>query len=468
MKLPAHKTKIVCTIGPASRHPEVLKDLILNGMNVARLNFSHADLAEHTENILRIRAAAESLNLPVAIMIDLPGPKIRIGKLQNQPLTLKKGEYVTLTTRNIPGSQIFIPVKYKQLPQSVSTGSSIYLNDGFIQLKVRNILKSDIYCEIIVGGQLLSNKGLNLPDANLSIDAITKRDFEFIDFGLKNGINIFAVSFVSSATDIIKIKKFAKKKGKKVYVIAKIERNEAVRNIDEITNAADAIMVARGDLGVQVPIEQVPMIQKNLIRKANIKGIPVITATQMLESMTQNLRPTRAEATDVANAIIDGTDAVMLSEETAIGKFPIQTVRMMASIAANTESKFADVLKFDMERYFENLPEFRKAPVEDILSMSVFEATQVSDIKLIAAVSAENMPRKISRFKPHCWIAAFHPDEKTREFFSFSAGVYPLAFKNNLKNPQKKIIDTLKKIGLSKKNEKLVLTFADSLQILAV
>lgn len=468
MKLPAHKTRIVCTIGPASRPPQMLKDLIRSGMNVARLNFSHADLAEHTENIRRIRAAAKSLNQPVAIMIDLPGPKIRIGKLQRQPLTLRKGEYVTLTTRNLPGSQIFIPVKYKQLPQSVSTGSSIFLNDGFIHLKVRKILRTDVYCEIIVGGQLLSNKGLNLPDANLAIDAVTKRDFEFIDFGLKNGINIFASSFVSTANDIIKIKNFAAKKRKKVYVVAKIERNEAVRNIDEIMNVADAIMVARGDLGVQVPIEQVPMLQKNLIRKANIKGIPVITATQMLESMTQNTRPTRAEATDVANAIIDGTDAVMLSEETAIGKYPAQTVRMMAAIAANTESRFADVLKFDMERYFENCPEFRTAPVEDILSMSVFEATQVADIKFIAAALAENMPRKISRFKPHCWILAFHPDEKIREFFNFSAGVYPFAFKNQNKNPHKKIIETLKRSGLLKNNDKLVLTSSDSLQILAV
>ncbi|OHB49409.1 MAG: pyruvate kinase [Planctomycetes bacterium GWF2_41_51] len=458
MKLPAHKTKIVCTIGPASRIPAVLKDLIQSGMNVARLNFSHANLAEHTENINRIRSAAKSLKQPVAIMIDLPGPKIRIGKIQNQPLTLKKGDFVTLTTRNVPSSQTLIPVNYKRLPESVSTGGSIYLNDGFIQLKVRKILKEDVYCEVIIGGQLLSNKGLNLPDANLSIDAVTKKDLGFIEFGLKNGINIFASSFVSSAKDIMRIKDFAKKKGKKVYVVAKIERTEAVRNIDGIMKAADAIMIARGDLGVQVPIEQVPMIQKNLIRKANINGLPVITATQMLESMTQNLRPTRAEVTDVSNAIIDGSDAVMLSEETAIGKYPAQTVRMMAAIAANTESRFSEVLKFDMEHHFENCPEFKNAPIEDIISMSVFEATQVADIRFIVTAMTEDMPRKISRFKPHCWILAFHPDEKIREFFNFSAGVYPY--------PREKIVKTLKKSGLIKKNDKLVLTSSDSLQIL--
>ncbi|HDZ11962.1 MAG TPA: pyruvate kinase, partial [Bacteroidetes bacterium] len=337
MQLPDHKTKIVCTIGPASRSKGMLKKLMKSGMNVARLNFSHGNLDEHRENIQNIRSLSAQLNLDVAILIDLPGPKIRIGTLQHEPLLLKKGDNLTLTTRDVAGTASQISVNYEKLPQSVQKGGIIYLNDGFIQLKVRDVSGDNVHCKVIIGGSLLSHKGLNLPQAKLFLDAVTKKDLEFVDFGLSQGVDTFSISFVEKAADILKVKQFAEERGRSIYTVAKIERAEAVQNMDEILNVTDAIMVARGDLGVQIPIEHLPMVQKKLIRKANLLGRPVITATQMLESMTENIRPTRAEVTDVANAILDGTDAVMLSEESAIGKYPADAVKMMAKIAATVE-----------------------------------------------------------------------------------------------------------------------------------
>ncbi|MBF0504823.1 MAG: pyruvate kinase [Candidatus Omnitrophica bacterium] len=337
MKQSPHKTRVVCTIGPACRAPFKLEGLIKSGMNVARLNFSHGDFGEHAENIRNIRAAAGKIGRPVSIIVDLPGVKIRVGSLLNDAVILKKHEDIVLTTRNVVGTDTLIPVEYKRLSRAVSRGSIIYLNDGFIQLKVIKTDDHDVFCKVITGGKLLSHKGLNLPGAKLRINPITERDLQIVDFALKQGVNIFGLSFIESAKDIDQVRQFAKKRGKTVYLVAKIERQGAVENFDKILKAADAIMIARGDLGVEVPIEEVPIIQKKLIQKANIMGKPVITATQMLESMVQNVRPTRAEVTDVANAILDGTDAVMLSEETAIGEYPLEAVRMMARIAKFTQ-----------------------------------------------------------------------------------------------------------------------------------
>jgi len=309
LQLAGHKTKIVCTIGPASRTELVIKKLIKSGMNVARLNLSHGTLEHHREDIRRIRSLAAQLERAVTILIDLPGPKIRIGKLQNEPLELRRGDNVTLTAQDILGTTSRIPVNYPQLPQSVAKGSLIYLNDGLLQLRVHEVSGDEVRCKVIIGGPLLSHKGLNLPRARIWRDPITEKDLDLVDFGLKEEVDTFGTSFVEKADDIRKVKEFARKRGKSIYVVAKIERAEAARNIDEILDTADAIMIARGDLGVQIPIEEVPGVQKKLIHKANLLGRPVITATQMLESMTENIRPTRAEVTDVANAILDGTDA---------------------------------------------------------------------------------------------------------------------------------------------------------------
>jgi len=342
MKIRHPKTKIVCTIGPASRSPEQLARLMRAGMNMARLNFAHGSLPEHAADIRNIRETAAKEKFKCPILIDLPGPKIRVGKLRNAPIHLRKGHMVYLTTRKI--MRVFhesIPVDYPQLTQSVKKGSLIYLNDGFIQLRVEDIRTSLVKCEVLVGGSLLSFKGLNIPDGKLFVEPITEEDLKFVDFGLEHHVDLFGVSFLEKADDILKVKAYARKKGGRIHTVAKIERAEAVLNLDKILKVTDMVMVARGDLGVQIPLEQVPLVQKSIIQKARHRGVPVITATQMLESMVHNVRPTRAEVSDVANAILDGTTAIMLSEETAIGEYPVETVEMMSKIAHAVDHDFS-------------------------------------------------------------------------------------------------------------------------------
>ncbi len=336
------KTKIVCTIGPASRSEQKLAELMRAGMGMARLNFAHGTLWQHAADIKHIREVAAQEGLECPILIDLPGPKIRVGKLKHEPLDLRKGHVVWLNGRKLMG--VFhdsIPVDYPQLSQSVKKGSLIYLNDGFIQMRVDEIRHSAVKCEVLVGGSLLSYKGLNIPDGKLMVEPVTAEDLRFVDFGMEHGIDLFGVSFIERAEDILKVKAYAREKGKKIHTVAKIERAEAVQNLDRILKVTDMVMVARGDLGVQIPLEEVPLVQKKIIRKGLQRGVPVITATQMLESMVHNVRPTRAEVSDVANAILDGTTAVMLSEETAIGEYPVETVEIMAKIAATVEPSMA-------------------------------------------------------------------------------------------------------------------------------
>ena len=460
--LPRHKTKIVCTIGPASRSAAVLRKMVEGGMNVARLNFSHGTFEEHRRDIQRIRSAAKQADRPVLILVDLPGPKIRIGKLHHEPLELKKGATVTLTTEDIVGTVSRIPVSYKRLPESVSRGNIIYLNDGFLQLRVKKKSATEVKCGVLVGGPLLSYKGLNLPKAKLFIDAVTEKDLEVTDFGLKERITTFCISFVEKAEDILRIKEFARKRGKSIKVVAKIERVEAVNNIDEILEVADAIMVARGDLGVQIPIEEVPGVQKKLIRKANLLGRPVITATQMLESMTENIRPTRAEATDVANAILDGTDAVMLSEETAIGRYPVEALKTMVRIARSIESQRGD---FSTSRELETLvrssPSRRNRVIGDVVSLNVIEATRALNTRLILTpTNTGNAPRRISRFKPDCWILAFSNDESTCKFLVLSSGVYPFLIKRKPARWDDLIKKFIRSKKLARKGDKVVLAEA--------
>jgi pyruvate kinase len=460
LKLPHHKTKIVCTIGPASRSESVLKELIKSGMNVARLNFSHGSPEEHKEDIRLIRTAAKQLNCAVSIMIDLPGAKIRIGKLPQEPFELKRGDSVTLTTKHTSGATSLIPVDYKGLPESVVRGGVIYLNDGFIQLKVQEVSFDKVKCKVIIGGQLLSHKGLNLPGAKIFSDAVTDKDYDFIDFGLREGVNIFSASFIEKAADILKIKNFARKKGRFIYVVAKIERAEAVKNIEEIMAVADAIMVARGDLGVQIPLEDVPAVQKKLILKANLLGRPVITATQMLESMTENIRPTRAEVTDVANAIWDGTDAVMLSEETAIGKYPVETVKIMTRIAAATERKFrAGRTSAELEDYFTRSAKNKNVTVEDVVSLNVLEGARALKARcILTPTHTGSTPRRISRFKPDCWILSFSNGKNTCEFLALSFGVYPFWIKKKAASWHEVIMRFIEDCDLVKKGDRVILT----------
>ena len=460
MQLPDHKTKIVCTIGPASRSKGMLKKLMKSGMNVARLNFSHGNLDEHRENIQNIRSLSAQLNLDVAILIDLPGPKIRIGTLQHEPLLLKKGDNLTLTTRDVAGTASQISVNYEKLPQSVQKGGIIYLNDGFIQLKVRDVSGDNVHCKVIIGGSLLSHKGLNLPQAKLFLDAVTKKDLEFVDFGLSQGVDTFSISFVEKAADILKVKQFAEERGRSIYTVAKIERAEAVQNMDEILNVTDAIMVARGDLGVQIPIEHLPMVQKKLIRKANLLGRPVITATQMLESMTENIRPTRAEVTDVANAILDGTDAVMLSEESAIGKYPADAVKMMAKIAATVErQRNTAAPSSGIESFFKSSLRRKNTAIEDVISMDAFEAARELEARFILTPThTGNTPRRISRFKPDCWVLSFTGIKHTHHFLAFSYGVHSFLMTHPIDDWEAAILSIIKELKLAKKDRKVILT----------
>src|SRR3954453_2292283 len=336
--LPTHKTKIVATIGLASESPEMLARLIRAGVNVARLNFSHGSPSKHAEVIRRIRDVARETGRRVAIMADLPGPKLRLGKIDPEPVQLRVGDPFSLTTEDIVGNAQRASTSFQQLPRVVKPGNRIFVNDGLVQLVVERVAGNVVECTIAVGGELRSRKGLNLPGIDLGISAFTEHDRACLEFALKEGVDAVSQSFVERAADIEAVRAAAAKTGAQPFIVAKIERADALEHVDEILAAADGIMVARGDLGVEVPIEEIACTQKQLIAKANLAGKPAITATQMLESMVASRLPTRAEATDVANAILDGTDCVMLSGESAMGKFPEEAVTMLARIAAFTEA----------------------------------------------------------------------------------------------------------------------------------
>jgi pyruvate kinase len=392
-------------------------------------------------------------------MVDLPGPKIRIGKLLNEPLLLEKGKKVILTVQDFVGTADQIPVEYKRLPESVNPGSQIFLNDGFIQLQVEKVLGDKVFCRTIIGGPLLSYKGLNLPGVKIFADAVSDTDLEFVAFALQEGVDAFGVSFAESADDIRKVKAFAQKHGQSAYVVAKIERAEAIANFDEIVTAADAIMIARGDLGVQIPIEDVPAVQKKLINKSNLLGRPVITATQMLLSMTENIRPTRAEVSDVANAILDGTDAVMLSEETAIGKYPVETVEMIAKIATSTERERKTVKALDdLPAYFRTGAGSDSVRVEDIFSLNTVESANALHVRYILDhTQSKGAVCFISRFKPDCWILSFGGDVKANNFSALSYGVYRVFLENKTNSFSDMAMGFLIKAGMVEKGEKVIL-----------
>jgi len=425
MRLPNHKTKIVATIGPASETPEMLERLMHAGLNVARLNFSHGDLKGHAERIRRIRSAAKAVSRCVAIMADLPGPKMRIGKVEPEPIQLHSGEnFVLTTTEQIAGTSQRISVSFEGLPKVVKPGDRLFLNDGLVQLTVERISGSEVHTKVLVPGELRSKKGLNLPGIHLGISAFTDHDRACLEFALQQGVDAVSQSFVETCDDIEAVRAAAAAVGKRPFIVAKIERLDAVRNFDQILNASDGIMLARGDLGVEVPIEEMAILQKQLIARASIAGKPVITATQMLESMVASRLPTRAEATDVANAILDGTDAVMLSGESAIGKYPEEAVAMLAKIAAYTESQRSPVRLADLRSRLQQGPPNTAA---DAIASVVETAL---DIVPCAAVFAPTQTgttaRMISRLKPSMWIVGLSRDPVVCEGLTFSYGVEPV------------------------------------------
>ena len=424
MAFPANKTKIVCTIGPASDSQNILERLIRAGMNVARLNFSHGDFAEHQAVIRRIREASRATGRRVAIMADLPGPKIRLGQFAEEPVKLRVGDTFTLTTEEIEGTVDRVSVTFAELPQAVRPGNRLFLNDGIIQLKVLESAGREVRCEVLIGGQLSSRKGLNLPGIDLGISAFTDHDRHCLAFALENGVDAISQSFVENTSDIAAVREAAAGLGHDPFLIAKIERSGALEHIDDILQAADGIMVARGDLGVEIPIAQIAIVQKQLIWKANRLGKPVITATQMLESMTTNRRPTRAEATDVANAVLDGTDAVMLSGESAMGQFPVDAAEMLATIAANIEPLRTI---FPVREELSVSDRDKDVSLSDLIARSVVTTSQrITPAAVIVPTHSGATARRITRFRLPVWITAVSSYEKTCQDLLFSYGVFPV------------------------------------------
>lgn len=424
MRLPTHKTKIVCTIGPASESPEVIRRLIRAGMNVARLNFSHGDFSTHKRVIDNLRAASAAEGQRVAIMADLSGPKMRIGKLSAEPIELTVGNSFTLTTDEIVGNGSRVSVSFSALPQSVRPGDTLFLNDGYIQLEVSRVQGSDVICRVVVGGELRSRKGLNLPGIELGLSAFTERDRECLEFALEAGVDAVSQSFVEGPADIEAVRRAAAELGHNPFIIAKIERSRALEHIDAIIEAADGIMIARGDLGVEVPIEKIAVVQKDVMRRANMRAKPVITATQMLESMTDNRRPTRAEATDVANAILDGTDCVMLSGESAMGKYPAEAVAMLASIAEATEPHRRRVTVKDL---FQGVDLRGRLRPSHLIALGV-EASlaYMSPAAVFVPTQSGTTARSLSLFRLPVWIIAISEDQRTCQNLQFSFGVVPV------------------------------------------
>jgi len=423
-KLPSKKTKIVCTIGPATDSKEILLQLISNGMNVARLNFAHGDYKEHARVIKTIRAAAEEIGEQVTIMADLPGPKIRIGQLEIEPIELVRGQRFILQIDEVLGNEQYVSVNFPGLPQVLHPGDKIYISDGFIQLEVQKINGSKVYCTVQVGGELRSNTGVNFPGADLGVCAFTALDKQHLTFASEQCLDAISQSFVQDPSDIQAVRDAAKEIGYDPFIIAKIERARAVENLDDILMSSDGIMVARGDLGVEIPIEEIAIVQKEIIRKANIVGKPVITATHMLESMIEHNRPTRAEATDVANAILDGTDCVMLSGETALGKFPIESVAIMNKIACVTEPdsrtrKTADIL--------ESAKKMGNIGIDDLISLTIYLGVEALDpVAVVTPTMSGATARRLCRFRLPVWIIAISPSSPTCKGLGFSYGVYPV------------------------------------------
>ncbi|MDX1418055.1 MAG: pyruvate kinase [Candidatus Promineifilaceae bacterium] len=420
--LPIKKTKIVCTIGPASQDQAVLEQMIKNGMNIARINFAHGDADSHRQTVANVRAAAKAAGRRVAIFGDLPGPKMRIGKLDQESVELEQGDSFVLHTEEIVGNNERASIDFNRLPHVVNPQDSIFMNDGIIELTVTEVQEDEVHCTVKAGGELRSNKGVNFPGIDLGISAFTKYDQQCLKLAAELQLDGVSQSFVLSARDIKTVRLAATDLNYQPLIIAKIERSGALKYIDELIEAADAIMVARGDLGVEIPIENIPSVQKEIIRKTNLAGKPVITATQMLESMTSNRRPTRAEATDVANAIIDGTDCVMLSGETAVGRYPVETVSTMARIAQQTEATMPKFTIVDLLRAQKQAETISKG---DLLSLIVFlTAEMLEPLVVLAPARSGGTARRLTRFRLPQWIISPSQYEHTCQRLQFSYGIF--------------------------------------------
>ncbi|MCC6713501.1 MAG: pyruvate kinase [Candidatus Dadabacteria bacterium] len=459
------KTKIICTIGPASSTPETIRRLVQSGMDIARLNFSHGTHAEHGERIETIRRVSKELGRPVAIMQDLAGQKIRVGTVEPDPLTLRTGDELTLTTRSAAGKPGAVTVEFPGFPRMVKPGDAILLSDGSIELRVASTTETDVVTLVAAGGELSSRKGVNVPLHSLDVPAFTARDREDLEFGIRRGVDIVAQSFVRNAADVRQVRDFLKERGSAVPVVAKIENNRAIENIDGILGAVDGIMVARGDLGVETPPEKVPIVQKSIIAKSNAAGKAVITATHMLKSMVSEVRPTRAEAADVANAVLDGTDAVMLSEETAVGQYPAYAVETLARIAREAESSalFGGVVE-----------RFRRYPPRsdrEAFGLSVCSLSDnINASGIVTHTKSGYTARLIARYRPKQAVTAITPSEETYRQLASVWGVAPVFDPESAGRdlPPEAAVRAALDSGAVKPGDKVVVTDGVSMSIVTV
>ena len=449
------RTKIIATLGPASNTPDTIERLIAAGMDIARLNFSHGTTEDHRNLINNVRSASQKTKKEIAILLDLQGPKIRIGRLEKPAIHLEEGHTIVITTADVAGNEREISTNYKLLPREISEGAHILLDDGLLELEVLKTTEIDINCKVIRGGELTEKKGINVPGAQLSVPSLTDKDREDLLTGIREGVDYVAISFIRSADDVASVKNILKGAGASIPVIAKIEKPEAVDNLDEILKVADGVMVARGDLGVELPLEEVPIVQKEIIRRCNEEGIPVITATQMLESMIHHPRPTRAEASDVANAIVDGTDAVMLSGETAVGKYPVEAVEMMRRIASATEKRLHETMRPDPERI-----KVKGDPEHAIAHAVYYTAMDIQATAIVAFTRSGGTARIISKYRPNIpVIGVTHtaPILKRLSLYWGVKGVLVELSKNTdamIENVEKKLLEE----GLGKQGDTVIIT----------
>lgn len=439
------KTKIVATIGPATTSVLMLSTLLKTGMNIIRLNFSHGDFAEHQAKVNNFKIAMKETGIPGAIMQDLSGPKIRLGEFSTEVVELKEGNQITITTEKIIGDEKIVSINYPLFPREVKPGDKIMVDDGKKKFEVISIKGNDVLCKIIVGGETKGRRGVNLPDSDISINSLTDKDKKDIDFGIKNKVDFFAFSFVRKPEDVMELRAILNKRKSKALIIAKIETPQAVKNIDAILELCDGLMVARGDLAIEVPAERVPLIQKMIIKKCNDAGKFVITATQMLESMIKSPVPTRAEVSDIANAILDGTDAIMLSEETTLGKFPVEAVKMMTKVAIDIEHQYP-------EREISHVTVKGQIDITDSITGSVVKTAHNVGAKIIVALTETGFTaRMVSRYKPFPYIVAVTADPTTYNQLNASFGCLPLLVKHYKTALDKEVFQAVRAYCLKQK-----------------
>ncbi len=448
------KTKIVATIGPATTSKEMLAKLLKAGLNVIRLNFSHGDFKEHQLKVDNFRNAIKETGISGAILQDLSGPKIRLGDFYQEKIELKKGDFITITTDKIVGDEKKVSINYPLFPKEVKEGDSIMIDDGKKRFQVVEVNGKEVLCKIMVGGTTKGRRGVNLPDSDISIKSLTDKDIKDIDFGIKNKVDFFAFSFVRKPEDVIELREILNKRKSKAKIIAKIETPQAIKNLDAILELCDGLMVARGDLAIEVPAEKVPLLQKMIIKKCNDAGKIVITATQMLESMIKSPVPTRAEVSDVANAILDGTDAIMLSEETTLGEYPIEAVNVMSRVAREIEHNYPEIKEIP------NTNDLNREITDSITEGVVKISHNIGAKAIIAMTESGYTARMVSRHKPEAPILAITPNEVTYRQICISFGCYPVMVPNfkNYEEVSNFVRDYCKKNKIAEKGDSVVVT----------